>query len=30
VDDSGAPRWLTVTVEGRPAGQRLNIISMRR
>jgi hypothetical protein len=30
VDDSGAPRWLTVTVEGRPAGERLTIVSLRR
>jgi hypothetical protein len=30
VDDTGAPRWLTVTVEGRPTGERLTIVSLRR
>jgi len=29
-DESGAPRWLTVMVEGRKAGDRLTITSLRR
>jgi hypothetical protein len=29
-DDSGAPRWLTVMVEGRKNGDRLTITSLRR
>ena len=30
LDDNGSPRWLTVTVEGRPAGEKLTILSLRR
>lgn len=30
IDDNGSPRWLTVTVEGRPMGERLTIVSLRR
>jgi hypothetical protein len=29
-DESGAPRWLTVMVEGRRSGERLSISSLRR
>lgn len=29
-DESGAPRWLTVMVEGRKTGERLTITSLRR
>jgi hypothetical protein len=30
LDGSGKPRWLTVTVEGQPTGNRLTIVSLRR
>jgi hypothetical protein len=29
-DESGEPRWLTVMVEGKPAGNSLSVLSLRR
>lgn len=30
LNDDGTPRWLTVTVEGRRVGEKLNVVSLRR